>query len=117
MPIGMNRRFWSVKLRSRPIDGVAMPHAKSEGVGEAFVTFARLNVPVPWGAEPGEDARIVFLIGVPQAADGEQNNNLHLKILAALSKKLIHESFRQKLSDARSETEVYQLLQEIEEDF
>jgi PTS family fructose porter, IIA component len=99
------------------IDGVAMPHAKSEGVGEAFVTFARLNVPVPWGAEPGEDARIVFLIGVPQAADGEQNNNLHLKILAALSKKLIHESFRQKLSDARSETEVYQLLQEIEEDF
>jgi PTS family fructose porter, IIA component len=94
-----------------------MPHAKSEGVGEAFVTFARLNVPVPWGAEPGEDARIVFLIGVPQAADGEQNNNLHLKILAALSKKLIHESFRQKLSDARSETEVYQLLQEIEEDF
>ena len=99
------------------IDGVAMPHAKSEGVGEAFVAFARLNVPVPWGAEPGEDARIVFLIGVPQAADGEQNNNLHLKILAALSKKLIHESFRQKLSEAASEKEVYQLLQEIEEDF
>ena len=54
---------------------------------------------------------------MPQAADGEQNNNLHLKILAALSKKLIHESFRQKLSEAASEKEVYQLLQEIEEDF
>ncbi len=93
------------------IDGVAMPHAKSEGVGEAFVAFARLKTPVPWGTESGEDARIVFLIGVPQAADGE------LKILAALSKKLIHESFRQKLSEAASEKEVYQLLQEIEEDF
>ena len=83
------------------IDGVAMPHAKSEGVGEAFVAFARLKTPVPWGTESGEDA----------------NNNLHLKILAALSKKLIHESFRQKLSEAASEKEVYQLLQEIEEDF
>ena len=40
-----------------------------------------------------------------------------MKILAALSKKLIHESFRQKLSEAASEKEVYQLLQEIEEDF
>ena len=99
------------------IDGVAMPHAKSAGVREAFVTVARLGIPVPWGADPGEDARIVFLIGVPQAADGEQNNNLHLRILAALSKKLIHDSFRQKLAEAVSASEVYQLLQEIEEDF
>ena len=53
----------------------------------------------------------------PGEPGGEQDNNLHLKILAALSKKLIHESFRQKLSEAASEKEVYQLLQEIEEDF
>ena len=67
--------------------------------------------------EEGEDARVVFLIGVPQAGNGEQNNNLHLKILAALSKKLIHDSFRQSLSEAQTVQEVYQLLQEIEGDF
>ncbi len=99
------------------IDGVAMPHAKSDAIGEAFVAFARLKTPVRWGSEEGEDARVVFLIGVPQAGNGEQNNNLHLKILAALSKKLIHDSFRQSLSEAQTVQEVYQLLQEIEGDF
>lgn len=98
------------------IDGVAIPHAKSDAIGEAFVAFARLKQPVRWGAAEGEDARVVFLIGVPQSGSA-QDNNLHLKILATLSKKLIHDTFRQSLSNAQSVKEVYQLLQELEGDF
>ncbi|MBF1688488.1 MAG: PTS sugar transporter subunit IIA [Selenomonas sp.] len=95
------------------IDGVAMPHAKSEGVGTPFVAFARLKTPVRWGTEEGEDARMVFLIGVPKVG-GTADNNLHLKILAALSKKLIHDEFRAQLSTANSTKDIYALLQEIE---
>lgn len=35
------------------IDGVAMPHAKSDAIGEAFVAFARLKTPVRWGFRGG----------------------------------------------------------------
>lgn len=97
------------------IDGVAIPHAKSDAVREAFVAFARLKSPVPWCAEKGEDARMVFLIGVPETAGGA-DSNLHLKILAALSKKLMHASFRHRLEEAHSAKELYQILQEIEEE-
>ncbi|WP_276676889.1 PTS sugar transporter subunit IIA [Selenomonas artemidis] len=97
------------------IDGVAIPHAKSNAVATPFVVFARLKAPVPWGTEPGEDARMVFLIGVPEAAGGT-GTNLHLKILAALSKKLMHASFRHRLEEASSTKELYQILQEIEEE-
>lgn len=99
------------------IDGVAMPHAKSDAVSEAFVAFARLKEPVRWGSAQGEDARVVFLIGVPQVSANGENNNLHLRILAALSKKLIHESFRRSLLAAASEKEVYHLLQALEGEF
>ena len=93
----------------------AIPHAKSSAVETPFVSFARLKAPVPWGTEPGEDARMVFLIGVPEAAGGT-DTNLHLKILAALSKKLMHASFRHRLEEASSTKELYQILQEIEEE-
>ena len=56
---------------------------------------------------------MVFLIGVPKVG-GAANNNLHLKILAALSKKLIHDEFRAQLSTANSTKDIYALLQEIE---
>ena len=56
---------------------------------------------------------MVFLIGVPKVG-GAANNNLHLKILAALSKKLIHDEFRAQLYAAASVKDIYALLQEIE---
>ena len=104
-----------VSFATYTIDGVAIPHAKSSAVETPFVSFARLKAPVPWGTEPGEDARMVFLIGVPEAAGGT-GTNLHLKILAALSKKLMHASFRHRLEEASSTKELYQILQEIEEE-
>ena len=86
---------------------VAIPHGKSDGVKAPAVAFARLTRPIRW--EPGKEelAQLVFLIAVPKAMEG----NEHLQILAALSRQLIDESFRQQLMEMSSPEEVLQSLQ------
>ena len=98
------------------IEGVAIPHAKTDAVTKPFVAFARLKTPVPWGSAADEKASLIFLLGVPQTAAAGQSANLHLAILAALSKHLIHASFRQQLANAGSPKELYNLFQGIEVD-
>lgn len=88
---------------------VAIPHGKSIGVTSACLAFARLAKPVEWNSLDGTPVEIVFLIGVPEKDTG----NEHIKILIALSRKLIHEEFRKKLLTVNSTAELYTILQLI----
>ena len=89
--------------------GVAIPHGKSSGVVAAGLAFARLAKPIEWNSLDGNPVQIVFLIGVPEKDAG----NEHMKILIALSRKLIHEDFRKKLLAVNSAAELYAVLQSI----
>lgn len=89
--------------------GVAIPHGKSSGVAAAGLAFARLAKPIDWNSLDGNPVQIVFLIGVPEKDAG----NEHMKILIALSRKLIHEDFRKKLLAVNSAAELYAVLQSI----
>lgn len=97
-------------------EGIATPHAKSSSVKTPFVVYAKLAEKVHWGDDVGEDADLVFLLGVPKASENNEFANLHLKVLAVLSKKLVHEDFRESLRAAATVDEVYDLLKKIEED-
>ncbi|WP_202077362.1 PTS sugar transporter subunit IIA [Caldalkalibacillus salinus] len=88
--------------------GVAIPHGKSSGVTEPGLAFAQLEEPVDWQSLDGVPVSIVFLIAVPESQAG----NEHLQILSTLSRKLIHEEFREKLNKAKNSQEVLQVLQE-----
>ncbi|GEL48383.1 PTS sugar transporter subunit IIA [Cellulomonas hominis] len=74
--------------------GVGLPHARSEHVTAPSLAVGKLHDPVDWGAPDGP-ARLVFLIAAPAGGDAD-----HLQILAALARRLVHESFRQSLLDA-----------------
>lgn len=74
--------------------GVGLPHARSEHVAAPSLAVGKLHDPVDWGAPDGP-ARLVFLIAAPAGGDAD-----HLQILAALARRLVHESFRQSLLDA-----------------
>lgn len=91
--------------------GVAIPHGKSDGVSSPCLAYARLNTPVDWNSFDGKPVTQVFLIGVPQKNAG----NDHLKILIAISKKLMHEDFRNALDAAKTPEEVLAVMQSIEE--
>ncbi|EGL83118.1 putative PTS IIA-like nitrogen-regulatory protein PtsN [Caldalkalibacillus thermarum TA2.A1] len=87
--------------------GVAIPHGKSRGVQSPGLAFARLTAPIDWDALDGQPVKNVFLIAVPE----EQAGDAHLKILASLSRKLMHENFRQQLNQAETAEDIFSALE------
>ncbi|MGX6979618.1 PTS sugar transporter subunit IIA [Vagococcus elongatus] len=88
--------------------GIAIPHGKSEHVTSCTVAFARLTSPIEWESLDEQPVKIVFLLAVPEACKGDE----HLKIIAALSRKLIHEDFRQQLETLEDEQELVEMINE-----
>jgi PTS system fructose-specific IIA component len=74
--------------------GIGIPHARSSAVRVPTLVFGRSSAGIDFGAEDGP-ARIVFLIAAPDDGDGA-----HLTVLAALARRLVHQSFREALINA-----------------
>ncbi len=88
---------------------VAIPHGKSAGVERAGIAFAKLSTPIDWQSLDDVPVQAVFMIAVPEAAAG----NDHLKILIALSRKLIDSDFRSSLLSVSDAEQLKQLLATI----
>lgn len=86
--------------------GVAIPHGKSAAVREPAVAFGKSAEGVDFQSVDGTPAHLVFMIAVPDSADNE-----HLRILATLSRMLIHEEFRKALMEAGSPEEILRVIQ------
>jgi PTS system nitrogen regulatory IIA component len=56
--------------------GVAIPHARVQGLKTPFGVLARLQKPVDFNAIDGQPVDIVFLLLLPTAPPGEQLNPL-----------------------------------------
>lgn len=89
--------------------GVAIPHGKSRAVAAPGLAFARLSRPVEWQSLDGNPVSAVFLIAVPEENAGDE----HLQILIAISRKLMHEDFRNRLWTAQSPKEVLDILETV----
>ena len=74
--------------------GIGLPHARSSYVTAPSLAVGKVAAGVDFGAPDGP-ATLIFLIAAPAEGDGD-----HLKILAALARRLVHESFRTSLKDA-----------------
>ena len=81
--------------------GVAIPHAKSEGVTRPALAMARLEKAIDVESLDGTQADLFFLIGAP--IHGE---DIHLRALSKLARLLIHGSFLESLRKAKSQEEV-----------
>lgn len=90
-------------------DGIAIPHAKSKNVKEAVILFGKLRENIDWDSIDGKPVEVVFLFGVPE----ENVNNLHLKLLSQLSRKLMDEDFVKLLKNSKSEGEILEALKDI----
>ena len=74
--------------------GIGLPHARSQFVSVPSLALGKVPAGVDFGAPDGP-ATLVFLIAAPASGDAD-----HLKILAALARRLVHPEFRQSLIDA-----------------
>lgn len=81
--------------------GIAIPHAKTAAVTRASVAFGRSAAGIDFGSEDGTPADLVFLIAAPEGAD-----DLHVRVLSRLARRLIHEEFRTALREAVSTGDV-----------
>jgi PTS system nitrogen regulatory IIA component len=77
--------------------GVAIPHAKIDGLGQIYGLFARLSDPVDYKAIDSRPVDLVFLLLSPPNAGAE-----HLKALAAISRVTRDAATLERLRGARS---------------
>lgn len=83
-------------------NGVAIPHAYTDGVDQLVAGFFRTRESVDFDALDGNTVDLFFIILGPKASRRD-----HIKVLAKISRLLNHEEFRQEL---RSATEVGDVL-------
>ncbi|MBB5335507.1 PTS sugar transporter subunit IIA [Pectinatus brassicae] len=88
--------------------GIAIPHAKSDAVNQAAVAIAVSPAGVDFESADNTPVKIIFMIAVPNDA-----NDMHLQILAKLSRKLINPVFRNQLINSQSAEELLTYLTEI----
>jgi fructose PTS system EIIA component len=84
--------------------GIGIPHARSAHITEPTLGFARSSTGVDYGAEDGP-ATLIFLIAAPEGGGDE-----HLKILAALARKLMRSEFRDSLRNATTAAEIVDIV-------
>jgi PTS system nitrogen regulatory IIA component len=77
--------------------GVAIPHAKIDGLAQIYALFARLGEPVDYKAIDGRPVDLIFLLLSPPDAGAE-----HLKALAAISRVTRDAATLERLRGARS---------------
>ena len=85
--------------------GVALPHARVDGLSGVFGFFARLERPVAFEAIDGRPVDLVFLLLSPVSANSE-----HLAMLAAVSRRLRDRAVADALRGAASVADVRGLL-------
>lgn len=89
--------------------GIAIPHGKSITVKIPTVAVGRISEGVEWESLDENPVHVVFLLAVPE----EAASNQHLKILAALSKKLMDEQFVHELFNSVDEEGILQILSSV----
>lgn len=77
--------------------GVAVPHARIEGLQRVFGVFVRLDTPVAYGSVDDRPVDLMFALFAPPR-DGAE----HLRALAAVSRAVRSPELRESLRQART---------------
>lgn len=85
--------------------GVAVPHARLEGLERMRGVFVRLEQPVEFGSVDDQPVDLLFALFAPKNAGAE-----HLRALARVSRLLRQGDLREQLRKARSADAVHALL-------
>ena len=87
-------------------NGVAIPHAYTDGVDQLVAGFYRTRGGVDFAALDGKEVDLFFVILGPKAS-----RRNHIKVLAKISRLLNHREFRESLRGAGSVAEVLGIFQ------
>jgi PTS system nitrogen regulatory IIA component len=85
--------------------GVAVPHARLEGLDHMRGVFVRLEQPVPFEAVDDQPVDLLFALFAPKGANSE-----HLRALARVSRLLRQPDLREQLRQAKTADAIHLLL-------
>jgi PTS system nitrogen regulatory IIA component len=88
-------------------DGIAIPHGKSPEITQIISGFGLSKQGIEFDSLDGKPAHLFFLLVAPENSPGT-----HLKVLARISRMLKNVNFREKLLEANSQHEIYQIISE-----
>lgn len=91
-------------------NGVAIPHARIDGLDQIYGLFARLGEEVDYKAIDGKPVDLVFLLLSPTGAGAE-----HLKALASISRVTRDAATLERLRGARSRDALVAVLMGVDE--
>ncbi len=92
-----------------PGAGIAIPHGKCNAVKELVMAIGIAHEPIEFESVDGKPVTILILLVSPADQTGP-----HIQALASISRLMLNEEFKQKLEQAASAKEVYQLLSDTE---
>jgi len=90
--------------------GVAVPHARIDGIEAVHAAFARLEDPLDYDAIDERPVDLVVLLLAPQDAGAE-----HLRALAQISRRLRRDDVRQRLRSAPNSESLHVILVDDQE--
>ena len=85
--------------------GVALPHARLEGITEVVIAALRSAKGLPFAAPDGEDVQLLIAVLVPRNAP-----TIHLETLSALAARLADAGLREKLRNTGDAADFQQQL-------
>lgn len=85
--------------------GVALPHARLNGLRQPRAAYLRLASPLPFDAPDGQPVVDVFVLLVPERA-----NEQHLQLLAGVAERFAYPAWRSRLHGLASPVAVRELL-------
>lgn len=90
-------------------DGFAIPHSRNKSIKKPSVIVVRMDDGIDWGTMDDSLVNIAIAILVPK----NNEDNTHMRLISQLSRSLMKEDFRARLSKSQDEFEVFQLFDEI----
>lgn len=94
-------------------EGLAVPHGKSNSVIEPCVAIAVVDTPIKWvgvdeDEDEDEDVKIIVLLGIPLAHQGDT----HISLLSELTCLLIDDDFRSLIKSASTAEQLLDIIKE-----
>ena len=110
-PAALKDAVWTrEKTRTTGIGhALAIPHGKSAGVPDLAMAIGKPSVPVDFQSIDNKPVRLVVLLASPLDRTSD-----HIQALARISRLMTVEEFRNRIYDAGSAEEIYELLREQE---
>lgn len=87
-------------------NGLAIPHAKTDGVARLEIAFGIKQEGVDFESLDGKPARLIFLVLSPRDTSGP-----HIQTLAIISRNLKEKAIREELLAAQSPQQILQIIE------